>query len=67
MVDEDTIVRDACTASMYGYSGCHLGCTRYRATTMCGEQLSSSFSRDWHRFSRIGPDLIGALRRNGGR
>ena len=43
---------------MYGYSGCHLGCSRPRVTTMCGEQLSSSFSRGWHRLSRIGPDLI---------
>ena len=57
----------ACTASIYGYSCCHAGWSWPRAITTRGEQLSSSFSRDWHRFSRIGPDLIGAPRRNGGR
>ena len=49
--------RDACTASMYGYSCCHSGWSRPRATTMCGEQPSGLVCRGWQRLVRIGPDL----------
>ena len=45
MVDEATVAMLPCGACMYGYSCCHGSWSWPRATTTCGEQLSSSSSR----------------------